>query len=55
MGTSLMVQWVGLHAPNAGGPSLIPGGGTRSRTRAATKILHAAAKESTKTRHSLNK
>lgn len=30
-GTSLMVQWLGLHIPNAGGPSLIPAQGTRSR------------------------
>ena len=28
--TSLVVQWVRLHAPNAGGPGLIPGQGTRS-------------------------
>ena len=25
-----MVQWLRLHAPNAGGPGLIPGLGTRS-------------------------
>ena len=25
-----MVQWLRLHAPNAGGPGLIPGQGTRS-------------------------
>ena len=25
-----MVQWARLHAPNAGGPGLIPGQGTRS-------------------------
>ena len=29
-GTSLMVQWLRLHIPNAGGPGLIPGRGTRS-------------------------
>ena len=34
MGTSLAVQWLRLHAPNAGGPGLIPGWGT--------KIPHAA-------------
>ena len=39
-----MVQWVRLHAPNAGGLGSIPGGGTRSRTHAATKSLHAATK-----------
>ena len=30
-GTSLVVQWLRLHAPNAGGPGSIPGQGTRSR------------------------
>ena len=44
-----MVQWVRLHAPNAGGPGSIPGQGTRSHTHAATKhattkILRAATK-----------
>ena len=29
-GTSLVVQWLRLRAPNAGGPGLIPGQGTRS-------------------------
>ena len=29
-GTSLVVQWLGLHAPNAGGLGLILGQGTRS-------------------------
>ena len=29
-GTSLVVQWLRLCTPNAGGPSLIPGRGTRS-------------------------
>ena len=29
-GTSLVVQWLILHAPSAGGPGLIPGQGTRS-------------------------
>ncbi|TEA29429.1 hypothetical protein DBR06_SOUSAS8610118, partial [Sousa chinensis] len=28
---SLVVQWVRLHAPNAGDPGSIPGQGTRSR------------------------
>ncbi|TEA36408.1 hypothetical protein DBR06_SOUSAS16310026, partial [Sousa chinensis] len=46
---SLVVQWVRLHAPNAGGPGSIPGRDTRSRTpqlslNAATKIPHAATK-----------
>ena len=39
-GTSLVVQWVRLHAPNAGGLRLIPGRGTRSH-------MHATAKKST--------
>ena len=29
-GTSLVVQWLSLRAPNAGGPGLIPGQETRS-------------------------
>ena len=28
-GTSLVVQWLKLHDPNAGGPGMIPGQGTR--------------------------
>ena len=44
-GTSLVVQWVTLHAPNAGGPGSIPGRGTRSHVHAATKSLHAATKD----------
>ncbi|TEA33117.1 hypothetical protein DBR06_SOUSAS24310003, partial [Sousa chinensis] len=36
-GTSLVVHWVTLRAPNAGGPSSIPGRGTRSHMHAATK------------------
>ncbi|TEA25875.1 hypothetical protein DBR06_SOUSAS28310043, partial [Sousa chinensis] len=32
-------------APNAGGPASIPGQGTRSHMHAATKSLHARAKE----------
>ena len=43
-GTSLVVQWVRLHAPSAGGPGLIPGRGTRSCIHAAMKILRAATK-----------
>ena len=37
IGTSLVVQWVRLHAPNAGSPGSIPGWGTRSCMHAATK------------------
>ena len=29
--SSLVVQWLRLHAPNSGGPGLIPGWGTRSQ------------------------
>ncbi|TEA29277.1 hypothetical protein DBR06_SOUSAS14810096, partial [Sousa chinensis] len=29
-GISLVVQWLRLHAPSAGGPGSIPGQGTRS-------------------------
>ena len=36
-GTSLVAKWLRLHAPNAGGLSLIPGQGTRSHMHAATK------------------
>ena len=50
-GTSLVVQWLRLCAPNAGGPGSIPGLGTRSLMHAATKSPHAA----TKTQLSLNK
>ena len=41
VGTSLVIQWVRLHTPNVAGPGSIPGRGTRSRMRAATKSLHA--------------
>ena len=30
LGTSLVVQWLRLHTPNAGGPGSITGQGTRS-------------------------
>ena len=30
LGTSLVVQWLRLHTPNAEGPGSIPGQGTRS-------------------------
>ena len=30
IGTSLVVQWLRLHAPNAGGLGSIPGQGTKS-------------------------
>ena len=44
-----MVQWLRLHAANAGGPGWIPGQGTRSRmaqlsVHVLQKIPHAAVK-----------
>ena len=50
MGTSLVVQWLRLHAPNTGGLGSIPSQGTRSYMLqlkilyAAMNILHAATK-----------
>ena len=50
-GTSLVVQWLRLCIPNAGGPGSIPGQGTKSRMHATLrvcmlqlKILHAVTK-----------
>ena len=57
-GTSLVVQWVRLHAPSAGGLGSMPGQGTRSHMHAATKSLHATGKiprAAAKARSSLNK
>ena len=44
-GTSLVAQWLRLRTPNGGGLGSIPGQGTRSHMRAATKSSHAATKE----------
>ena len=44
-GTSLVVQWLRLCAPNAGGPASIPGQGIRSHMHAATKSSYASTKE----------
>ncbi|TEA28867.1 hypothetical protein DBR06_SOUSAS4010084, partial [Sousa chinensis] len=44
---SLVVQWVRLHAPNAGGPGSIPGRGARSHMKAATESPHATTKDPT--------
>ncbi|TEA37609.1 hypothetical protein DBR06_SOUSAS5310036, partial [Sousa chinensis] len=50
LGTSLVVQWLRLHTPNAGGLGSIPGQGTRSHTSQLRvrmlqlKNLHAASK-----------
>ena len=46
-GTSLVVQWVRLHAPNGGGPGLIPAQGARSHLHATTKSPHATTKDPT--------
>ena len=43
-GTSLVVQWVRLHVPNAGGLGSIPGRGARSLMHAATKSPHATTR-----------
>ena len=43
-GTSLVVQWIRLCAPNAEGPGSIPGKVTRPHMHAATKSMHAATK-----------
>ena len=43
-GTSLVIQWFRLQAPNAGGLGSIPGQGTRSHV-AATKSSHATTKD----------
>ena len=54
MGASLVVQWLRLPAPNAGGPGSIPGQGTRSHML-QLKTPHTAAKipcATTKTQHS---
>ena len=44
-GTSLVAQWLRLCAPNAGGPSSIPGEGTRSHMHATTKSSHTTTKK----------
>ena len=43
-GTSLMVQWLRLHTPNAGGPSLIPDQGPRSHMQ-QLKSSHVEIKD----------
>ena len=44
-GTSLVVQWVRIHSPNARGPGSIPGQGTRSHMHVTTKSPHTATKK----------
>ena len=44
-GTSLVVQWLRLRAPSAGGPDSIPGQGTRSHMpQLRSKILRVTTK-----------
>ena len=46
LGTSLVIQWLRPHAPNAGGLGSIPGQGTRSHMpQVLVKCSHAATKE----------
>ena len=45
LGTSLVVQWLRLHAPSAGGLGSIPGQGTRSHMLQATKSSHTTTKD----------
>ena len=45
VGTSLVAQWIRLHAPNAGGLGSIPGQETRFHMHAATKSSCATTKE----------
>lgn len=47
--TSLVVQWLRLTAPNAGGQDSIPGQGTRSHM---PQVESACFKKPTKTQHS---
>ena len=44
-GASLVAQWLGLCAPNAGGPGSLPRRGTRSHMHAATKSSNATTKD----------
>ena len=48
IGTSLVVQWLRLCAPNAWGPDLIPGQGTRSHLPQLRVHSHAATKDLTR-------
>ena len=44
LGTSVVVQWLRLHTPNAGGWGSIPGQGTRLHMLQLKKIPHIATK-----------
>ena len=48
--TSLVVQWPGLYAPNAGDPGSIPGQGTRSHIMTKDPMHHN--KDTANTGHS---
>ena len=47
LGASLVVHWLRLRSPNAGGPGLLPGQGTSSHMPQGN-ILHATTKTSYK-------
>ena len=55
LGTSLVVQQLRLCTPDAEGPGLIPGQGTRSHMHAATKSLHATTEKKKKILHAAAK
>ena len=44
IGSSLVIQWLRLHTPNAGGPGLIAGQGTRSHML-QLRVPHAVTKD----------
>ena len=55
LGTSLVVQWLRFHAPEAGGLGSISGQGTRS-CMPQLRVCRPQLKDATaKTQHSLNK
>ena len=55
-GIFLVVQWLRLHAPNAGGPGSTPGQGTRSQLlQLRLKILHATSKTQSSQKNKINK
>ena len=46
IGASLVVQWLRLQAPDAGGQASIPGQGTGSHVHAAPKSSHVTLRAS---------
>ena len=56
LGTSLVVQWLRLQAPNAGGPGSITSQGTRSHRPKLKKVpVRCNEDVATKTQHSQKK